>query len=592
MHSPRTGALAALAAASLGVVAALLLHYRSPDPSVDVSRGGEDAFATGLFPRELPPGGAPLRWTRERGLVRFRHLPRGTATLEVDVRGHRGPVTVAADGVIVGVLPPGAAAAGFELGPSDRRSRDIELRTTTFQAGDGRDLGTQLRRVTLRPGPRGSPPAALLAMLAALSAAGFLAAAAAGFATVPALALAAALVVSSALALWPLGLVRSPYALNATLLTVVGCGWAALVARRVERRWRGVGRAAFAGLVLAVLVQGLAATSPLMVVSDAVFHANNLLRVVAGNLWITSRTQHSPPFQFPYGVSFYVLLAPLFRLGVDAVWLVRVGAAVAGLAGSAALVWMLAPQGAARAGLAVGLLQLLPMTFDLYSFGNLSNVFAQALTVVFFAWWTAGGPGGWPLGALLVAAAAMGHLSSFVVLAVLPAALLVAWRGERPRARWRVLSVAVGLALAALYYFQFLPLATAQLPRLAEGSTASAGGNALTAPLFAVVRQWGLPVTVLALAGLPRPGRGPFDRDLSAYWTAGAILAVVAVVSPLEVRYAYALGPPLAAAAAAGAVRGWSYGMAGRLGVLALCLAQAVLASRNLVESVLWRYRS
>jgi hypothetical protein len=328
-----------------------------------------------------------------------------------------------------------------------------------------------------------------------------------------------------------------------------------------------------------------------MVVSDAVFHANNLLRVVAGNLWITSQTQHSPPFQFPYGISFYVLLAPLFRLGLDAVWLVRGGAAVAGLAGSAALVWMLAPQGAARAGLAVVVLQLLPMTFDLYSFGNLSNVFAQALTALFFAWWAAGGPGGWPLGALLVAVAAMGHLSSFVVLAVLSAALLVAWRGEWRRARWRVLSAAVGLAVAALYYVQFLPLAMAQLPRLAEGSTAGAAGRAVTAPLFAVVRQWGLPVIVLALAGLPRPGRGPLDRDLSAYWTAGAILAVVAMLSPLEVRYAYALGPPLAAAAAAGAVRAWSYGTAGRLGVAALGLAQAAIASRNLVESVLWRYR-
>jgi hypothetical protein len=578
-------------AALLGVLAALALHYRAPDPSADVGRGGEDAFASGLFPRELPPRSAPLRWTRERAQLRFRYLPRGAAVLEVDVAGHRGPVGVAADGVLLGVLEPGAAPARFELADNGRRSRDVELRAATFRAGDGRDLGTQLRRVTLRPAARGAPPAALVAALALAAAVAFGAATAAGFGAAGALSVAGAVAVSLVLALWPAGVARSPYLLAATAMAIVGCLFAAMVTRLADRRWPGTGPVAFGGLLLAVVVQGLAATSPAMVVSDVVFHANNLARVAGGDLWITSRTQHSPPFRFPYGVSFYVVLAPLYRLGLDGVWLVRAGAAAAGVAGSAALLWLLARRGGVQAGLAVAALQLLPVTFDLYSFGNLSNVFSQAVTGVFFAVWAGGRPERWPLGAALLAVAAVGHLSSFVVAAALAAALLAAWRREGPIARWRWLTLGAGLGLAAMYYAAFLPIVAEQLPRLGEGSSGGRGLAAAAAPFVAVFRQWGLPVTLLAAAGLPWPRRDALDRDLSAYWVAGGVLALVALVSPLEVRYLHALGLPLAAAAGQGAVRLWSKGALGRIVVVALAVAQAAIAGRNLAEAVLGRYR-
>src|SRR6185503_17273604 len=156
-------------------------------------------------------------------------------------------------------------------------------------------------------------------------------------------------------------------------------------------------------------------------------------------------------------------------------------------------------------GLAVAALQLLPITFDLFSYGNLSNVFSDAVTAVFFAWWAAGGPGGWPIGALLLATGALGHFSSLVVLTALAAALLMAWRGERPLARWRLLSLAAGVGLAALYYAHFLPLVVGQLSRLGEGSTAMRSGRTVSGPLLAVVTQWGLPAIALAVAGLPRP---------------------------------------------------------------------------------------
>jgi hypothetical protein len=377
-------------------------------------------------------------------------------------------------------------------------------------------------------------------------------------------------------------------------IVTAGGAFALAVVRWVARRWPDVGPAGYAGMLLAVLVQGLAATSPVMVVSDAVFHANNLARVATGDLWLTSFTQHTPPFRFPYGVSFYALLAPLHWLGLDPVWLVRAGAALSGLLASSALLVLLAPRGDRRAGLAVAALQLLPVTFDLYSYGNLSNVFGQAVTVLFFAWWAAAGPGGGACGAVVLATAALGHFSSFVVTGAVCAALLIGWRRELRAERWRIASVGAGLGAAILYYAHFAPLAIAQLPRLWEGSSAGPAGatsGGAVAPLLAIAGQWGIPVIGLALAGLPRPREGLLERGLAAYWGAGLALALVALVSPLDVRYLHALGVPLAVAAATGTVGLWSRGFLGRIATAALWLAQAVLAGRNLVEAVLWRYR-
>jgi hypothetical protein len=586
--------VAAPGAVVVGLAAALLIHRGAPDPSADVLRGTEEAFARGLHPRELPPRGVPLRWTGERAWLGFRFLPRGPATLEVEVRGHRAPVAVAADGVIVGVLDTGAGFGRFALPDNGRRSRDVELRASPFQAGDGRRLGTQLRRVTLRTGPRGAPPPLLAFLFIAAALCSFATAAAAGWRVGAAFAVSVGATAALLLALWPAGLVRSTYTPVAATIVTAGGAFALAFVRWAARRWPDVGPAGYAGLLLAVLVQGLAATSPVMVVSDAVFHANNLARVAAGDLWLTSFTQHTPPFRFPYGVSFYALLAPLYWLGLDPVWLVRAGAAVSGLLASGALLALLAPRGDRCAGLAVAALQLLPVTFDLYSYGNLSNVFGQALTAVFFTWWAAGGPGGWSCGALLLATAALGHFSSFVVAGMVCTALLIAWRRELRAHRWRTASVGVGVGVAVLYYAQFAPLVIAQLPRLWEGASAGPAGAASgggLAPLLSIAGQWGLPVIGLALAGPPRPREGPLDRDLAAYWGAGLALALVAAVTPLDVRYLHALGLALAVAAATGTLRLWSRGMLGRIAVVALWLAQALLAGRNLFEAVLWRYR-
>jgi hypothetical protein len=332
-----------------------------------------------------------------------------------------------------------------------------------------------------------------------------------------------------------------------------------------------------------------------MVVSDAVFHANKLQAVAAGDWFPTSVTQHARPFRFPYGVSFYALLAPLARARLDGVWLVRLGAALSGVAASAALFALLraAP---ARAGLAVLALQALPVAFDMYSYGNLSNVFAQSLTVPFFAWWAGRTPGGPVAGALAFALAALAHFSGFVVLVVLSAALLLARRKELGQERVRLLGLGLGLLLAGAYYAHFTSLVLEQLPRLREG--AGSGGHAGTG-LWAALREqalwalarWGWPALALALIGRARRTEGALERDLTAYWASGLVLLLLAVATPLEVRYLYALTLPLAVAVADGLLRLLGLGRAGLLAALGLAAAQLWLMGGTLLEAVLERYR-
>jgi hypothetical protein len=404
--------------------------------------------------------------------------------------------------------------------------------------------------------------------------------------------MAAAVAALQALALAPAGVVRSPYAQGlATLLSLAALG-ALAFAFWAGRRFEAAAPWAFASLLAAGLVQWAAATSPMMVVSDAVFHAHKLASVAAGDLFPTSLTPGARPFRFPYGVSFYALLAPLARLGLDAVTLVRHAAALSGVASSAVLFGMLAGTGARRAGLAVLGLQILPTTFDLYSFGNLSNVFGQALTVAFFGWWTAVPLPHWGIGAGLLGLGCLAHLSSFFVLVALAAAL-VALRGRGVwEYRARMLALGVGLAVAFLYYARFAPLVLQQLPRVGEGGDAARPlWSAFVRQGRLAAAQWGLPAIALALLGLPRLRRGGLDADLVAYWLAGAALAALALLSPLEVRYLHALTLPLAVAVGTGADRLLGRGRwAGALAVALLC-GQTALAGAGIVEGVLYRYR-
>src|SRR6185503_7798174 len=238
----------------LSTMAAAVLTRRGPAPAADVARGSEEAFGRGLQRRELPPGIGPLRWTTARAAFTFRDLPREAATLIVEIRDARGPVTVVADGVILGRLDPGVHAASFPLSPTGRRTREVELWSEPFRAGDGRQLGALLGRVAIVSAERDSwPPAALLLELLLPSLLALAAARLAGLRPEWAVTIAMVTSLFASAALWPSGLAHSPYAPRLCALLCAGSILALGFARLVARRHPGAAAAAFVALLAAWL---------------------------------------------------------------------------------------------------------------------------------------------------------------------------------------------------------------------------------------------------------------------------------------------------------------------------------------------------
>src|SRR5262245_490248 len=419
MGTSTARAMAAAAAIAAGLLAGAAVDRWAPVPAAEVARGGEDAFASGLQARELPPGKAPQRWTEPQARFVFERVPPGPARLEVAVQHHRTPVSVTANGALVASIAPGATGGTYSLGVLRLPTLTIELRTSGRLDRLGRRLGTQLVRIRLEHSPSRSPRLGLLAWFALVALLGALLAAVAGLGPGGQATCGAGLSFILAVALLPCGLVRSSYLGQLSWLLAGIAVLATVFARGVSSWMAGAGPWAFRAALAAGIVQVVAATSPLMVTSDGPFHANNLLRVSWGELLLTSLTPHHPPFRFPYGASFYIALLPWLREGADPLALVRWGAAIFGWLGSLGLFLLLGRRSARVAGLAVVILQLLPESFVHYSYGSLSNVFGQSLTVMFLAWWALAAPLGAALGGLLWALGGLAHLSSLVVLAVL-----------------------------------------------------------------------------------------------------------------------------------------------------------------------------
>jgi hypothetical protein len=580
--------------AVIASVVAAVLDRTAPHPSAEVGVGTEACFGTGLFGRELPPPRrVPQRWTTERAVFRFRDLPGGPARVRVEIHGQRAPVAVVAQGQALGTIPREAKKGEWSLSVARGEVLEIELRAEPFVAWGGRRLGALLDRVEVFPAAPNAPPATIFLEFVVPALVLVASALLAGVPPLAALAVSAALSVGQALALWPSGLLRSACApglagqlCGGALVTLATALW-------FKRRSVEAAPWAFAAVLAAVLVQGIAATSPVMVVSDAEFHANKLAAVSRGDAFPTSVTPGERPFRFPYGVSFYALLTPLAQAGVDRLLLVRWGAALAGIAASIALFGAMVAGGPRRAALAAMLLQMAPVTVDLYSYGNLSNVFGQAATVGFFAWWWTASPSSSALmGATLLATAGLAHLSSAIVAAVVCAGLAFEGRSlgaRRPRA-WALLAA---LAALALYYSHFVPLVIEQLPRFAERG--GAGASWLAAAFRqgrAALDQWGLPAVILGALGLGRGRFGDWGPGLAAWGVAGVVLALAALVSPLEVRYLYALTLPLAVVAAEGAEVLLTRGAGGAALAVLLLAWQAWVAIQGVVEAVLRRYRA
>ncbi len=284
--------------------------------------------------------------------------------------------------------------------------------------------------------------------------------------------------------------------------------------------------------------------SRLVIQGDAQLHGNKLGEVARGNLFPASRTDHKPPFEIPYGFTFYGVLTPWASLGVSNVRVVREGAALFSAVSALALALVLGRASASHAAGAMILWTLAPVNIRTMGFGNLSNVFAQSIFVLFLVTALLMRRGSVRAGllAFLVALSATAHLSSFIFLLTL---LFVAIPISQDRNSAAFKPLLAGVLLAGSYYACFLPMILAQLPRLLGERGGSAG----------IVDPWRVPNQVVAGAGWPllalivlstlvgrlRPVL-PLARSLAL---TGALLAMVALASPVEVRYLLAVLPLL-----------------------------------------------
>jgi hypothetical protein len=150
--------------------------------------------------------------------------------------------------------------------------------------------------------------------------------------------------------------------------------------------------------------------------------------------------------------------------------------------------------------------------------------------------------------------------------------------------------------VSGAYYASFAPLVADQLPRILEGGGRGLEGSrgfgaAIRQQVGSALGQWGLPALALAVVGLPRRGGGGPAGALAGFWWAGALLAVPALLTPLDVRFLYALTTPVAVAAATGVLALARLGWRGAVLAAVLVAFQVMIAARVVVDALLWRYR-
>ncbi len=524
------------------------LLARHPSSLASLALGTDDAFAaSGLEPRENQVGGGALRWMRPKAAFRFEGVGPGLVDVDLLVRAHRTEVTLVANGARVGSLLPGEGHFTSRIRLSGS-SMVFGIETDGF-AAPGRTLGAQFVSLRVQPDPAarlgpGGVPMRLWLSVFALLLISVLAQALCG------LSLSVSLLppVSLLLMVLPAGLWRSNWLFECAaligLVTVISSLFASRSkGERAARGWLQV------ALFLALTVEGVLPPSPLVIQSDAQLHGNKLAEVAQGNMFPTSRTDHKPPFEIPYGFSFYALLTPFASDGVTNVRVVREGAAFFSVLSALALGLALGRVSPGLAAASLTLWTLAPVNIKTMGFGNLSNVFAQAIFVLFLV---AAGllPGGRARAAVLtflVALSATAHLSSFIVLFSL---LIVTFFIPQDRARAAFKPLLGGVLLAASYYAFFLPMILGQIPRLLDERGGSAG-------VFEPLR---LPRQIMDGAGWPLVGLIVLSvlagrvRDVlvggRSLALTGFVLAIVALVSPVEVRYLLALVPLLAVAGA------------------------------------------
>jgi hypothetical protein len=544
--------------------------------------------------------GLTFAWTGEEVALRLPGLDRRVEwTLTVRARGARpGAAPNPVHSVFVDGVHVHTHAATTEFGDvrvqipprPERRGVTVSIRSSdTFIPGpdDPRPLGVMLDAVALKPSGVVLPPEPAFA--AAATSGGALAASVALLGVTPGSAIGAAVLLAAGQ-----GAVLSrgfaPYTaypdIVARLGVVIAVALAAIMAV-IRRRMAGgvvrnTARFAAAFSAGALFLKLLVLLHPDMPIGDALFQAHRFQEVLRGNLHFTSIAPGN--YLFPYAPGLYVAAAPFagfVRREMGDVALLRIVVTTADTIAGALLYVVVARRRGDRlaAAMTVAFYHLIPLGFRVIAGGNLTNAFAQSLSVAALAvlgaawlrWerrWSAA------LLTVLLAAAFMSHTSTFAILftSVIAAALLFVWRGGpalRSPARAIAAATAAAVLLAVvLYYAHFMETYRSELSRIG-GEVASAapdaGGRTIGARLEAVLpylrAYFGIPTLLLAGWGaLQLRRQGARDRltlSIAGWGAACALFLAIGILTPVDMRYYLAAIPAVAILAAVGAAASW-----------------------------------
>jgi hypothetical protein len=596
----------AAAAGLLGALAAIMwmavFYGFRPSLVLRFDAAPPPALLSGIYPVERDPvAGTTFAWTRERLTLDLPGIDRRVEwQLTLRVRGARvapqpnPDLTFFVDGVAVATRPTttdyGDVTVVLPARP-ERSGMTIGVRTSsTFVPGpsDPRPLGVMLDELRLTPSGIVAPPsrafagaaAAAAAIGAAIATLGVTAGSAIGGTAIVAAGIAATI----ARGFGPYSGFPSTAAWLGIAVAVALAVGAAIVRRVRRAKLRNTARFAAAWCACALLLKLLVLLHPDMPVGDALFHAHRFQEVLAGHLFFTSVAPGN--YLFPYAPGLYVFAWPFAALverGAGDMALLRIVSAAADAAVAVLLYPALVRANGDRlaAACAVAVYELIPLAFGVLTVGNLTNAFAQSVSVLALVM-MAGAPLRLErrkrivLFAAVLTAAFLSHTSTFAILSVacvLTAAVFF-WRGGRTLrspSRAVLLATAVAVFLAvALYYARFMDTYNTQLARIGAETAAAApdaGGRGILARLISVPRYldlyFGIPVLILAGWGAGVMWRTARTDRLTlalAGWALACVaFLVLGVLTPVDMRYYLAAIPVMAIAAGTGASAAWRH---------------------------------
>jgi hypothetical protein len=596
----------ALAAAALGGVAAAawlaLFYVLNPTLHAELNVTPPPALVRGLYPAERDPAsGLTFAWTGPSTTIRLPGLDRNVEwVLTIRVRGARAgndnpELSILADGLLLDTRGTAADFRNLEVripARPERMGATIDLRSSaTFVPGpsDPRALGVMVDWFQVTPAGMALPPRAAFAGAVLASAASGAALALLG--VTAGTAVGAVILISGGQAAliargfgaytdFPTTLAELSFAIGVVMVAVA---WLVQAFRRAPLRNTAKFAAAFAATAL-VLKAGVL-MHPEMPIGDALFHAHRFRTVAAGNLYFTSIAPGN--YAFPYPPGLYVFALPFWlwlpHVGSDMAVLRFVVLAVDAVASVLLYGMVVRARGDRLAGAcAAAVYHLLPLDFRVATVGNLTNAFAQSLSVITLGVAASASlrlerAGVVTVFTLLLTAAFLSHTGTFAILAltVLLTATLFWWQGGPAlQSPARAVLIALGIATLAavgLYYAHFMDTYRSEFARIGTETVTgapAAGGRSVLARLLSVPRDTslylGVPAVLLAAIGAWHLWRSR-ARDRLTLTMAALTLACVAflavgIVTPVDLRHYLAAIPAAAIAGGIGASMLWSAG--------------------------------